>query len=80
MRASVCRARVVLLVALVVVEGCAIENSGLPDWKSGGPSPAEVYRVGWIAAVPVYALGAVTGTPFLPLALLRPEQRLCLMC
>jgi hypothetical protein len=80
MRASVRRARAVLLVALVAVGGCAIENSGLVDWRSGGREPERVYRMGWIAAVPVYAFGAVTGTPFLPLAFLRPEDRLCLMC
>jgi hypothetical protein len=34
------------------------------------------YWVAWTAAGPVYFLGAVTGTPFLPFSLLRPEQRI----
>ena len=34
------------------------------------------YWVAWTAAGPVYFLGGVTGTPFLPFSLLRPEQRI----
>ncbi len=36
--------------------------------------------VGWTAAGPVYLMGGLVGTPFLPLALLAPERRSCLAC
>src|SRR6266404_2290406 len=34
------------------------------------------YWVAWTAAGPVYFLGGVTGTPFLPFSLLLPERRI----
>jgi hypothetical protein len=61
---------VVLPVALVVK--LAFRNSYKSEFYE--------YETGWIVAVPVYALGGVTGTPFLPLSLLYPERRLCLGC